>query len=324
MVKKMVPLVSVVVPVFNMENFIENCLENIVNLDYENKEIIVVDDGSTDKTPELVRKFPVEYVKVDHKRTPMARSIGIENARGELVLTTDADCVLEKNALKALMEKMESEKADIVVGSGRFILNSENFLARSLGSFYSGSYYTALMSGVCALYKKNVLFDLGLYTYSSNKKFWRASEFNLHLRAIKRGYKVVTEAKAIAGYSYASSLKMDLKKHWSDSRIFSAVIYPQYPETLSNSGKFFILLYGYIFISPLIWHFLSIPALITFSPILLIGMKNLFDIPRNRKKVPELNLRIGHSIVKFIESFVWYAGIWRGILDYSLSGFKVK
>jgi glycosyltransferase involved in cell wall biosynthesis len=86
------PLVTVVMPAFNAEAFIANAIESVLAQDYRPFELIVVDDGSTDRTAEVVRAFPAaRYVRQENQGPGAARNTGIRLARGELVANVDAD-----------------------------------------------------------------------------------------------------------------------------------------------------------------------------------------------------------------------------------------
>jgi glycosyltransferase involved in cell wall biosynthesis len=84
MVEKL-PLVSVVVPVFNSEAYIADALESALNQSYPNKEVIVVDDGSTDSTPAILERFRgrITVIRQVNSGAAVARNTGIRRARGE-------------------------------------------------------------------------------------------------------------------------------------------------------------------------------------------------------------------------------------------------
>jgi glycosyltransferase involved in cell wall biosynthesis len=94
---EMQPVVSVIIPVHNEERWIEACLESILQVDnYPNKEVIVVDDGSTDRTSELLNRFPVTVIRNEKPVGPSsARNIGVRQARGEIIVFIDAHCVVD-------------------------------------------------------------------------------------------------------------------------------------------------------------------------------------------------------------------------------------
>ncbi len=79
-----IPLISVIVPVYNQEKYIRRCIESIDRQDYPNLEIIVVDDGSTDKTAKLARKAGAKVICQKNAGPAKARNVGAKNAKGKI------------------------------------------------------------------------------------------------------------------------------------------------------------------------------------------------------------------------------------------------
>ena len=85
-------LISVIVPVYNGEKFLGDALASIFAQDYRPIEVIVIDDGSTDRTRAIAQSYPeVQYSYQDKQGSAVARNTGIENSRGELIAFLDAD-----------------------------------------------------------------------------------------------------------------------------------------------------------------------------------------------------------------------------------------
>lgn len=112
-------LISIIVPIYNVELFLRKCIDSIKNQSYKNIEIILVDDGS----PDNCGKFCDEYkqkdnrIKVVHKKNgglSEARNYGIEIATGDYILFVDSDDYIANNMCQILLEKAQQYKADIV------------------------------------------------------------------------------------------------------------------------------------------------------------------------------------------------------------------
>lgn len=113
---------SVIVPVYNVENYLKECVESILDQSYKDYEVILVDDGSTDKSGEICdyyAKLPVTIViKCIHKKNgglSDARNTGIANAEGDYLIFVDSDDWIDKDALKNLSAVLNNQKADVVV-----------------------------------------------------------------------------------------------------------------------------------------------------------------------------------------------------------------
>jgi glycosyltransferase involved in cell wall biosynthesis len=113
------PFVSIVVPVLNGEQTIRECLVSLLRADYppERQEILVIDNGSTDRTAEIVKSFPVRYLRGEQRLgAPAARNRGIEASRGEILAFTDADCVVSRGWLRELVQTFDEEGVGGVAG----------------------------------------------------------------------------------------------------------------------------------------------------------------------------------------------------------------
>jgi glycosyltransferase involved in cell wall biosynthesis len=93
------PLVSVVMPVYNGERFLDQALDSLAAQDYPELEVIVVDDGSTDSTAAVAARYEVRYVQQEHAGVSVARNRGIEEARGDLIGFLDSDDVWTTDAV---------------------------------------------------------------------------------------------------------------------------------------------------------------------------------------------------------------------------------
>ena len=114
------PLVSIIIPVYNVEKYINECLDSVVNQSYRNMEIILVDDGSTDSSGALCDKWGIRdsRVKVIHKGNgglSDARNVGIKNSNGKYVYFLDSDDFIATDAIEELLNVAESNQLDIVM-----------------------------------------------------------------------------------------------------------------------------------------------------------------------------------------------------------------
>ncbi len=108
-------LISIIIPAFNAENYIKDALDSIISQSFNDYEIIVVNDGSSDKTTEIVKKYPVKIIDQINSGASVARNNGLKAARGEYVFFMDADDSLKENVLEKMAELMV-ERVDLVIG----------------------------------------------------------------------------------------------------------------------------------------------------------------------------------------------------------------
>ncbi len=127
------PKVSIVIPAYNEEKYIEKTLVAVLAQDYPNFEVIVVDNVSTDNTCEIVRKFKEVKLISENKKGPnAARETGRKISTGEFIATIDADTLLPKNWISSGTKYFKDQK--IVAVSGPYRFYDSNFLF-SIASF---------------------------------------------------------------------------------------------------------------------------------------------------------------------------------------------
>lgn len=121
-------LISIIVPVYNVEEYLERCIESIIKQTYENIELILVDDGSPDKCPQICDKWKNKdsRIQVIHKKNgglSSARNAGIEVATGEYILFVDSDDCIVPEACEKLITY--ADDVDLVVGEATIYENNK-------------------------------------------------------------------------------------------------------------------------------------------------------------------------------------------------------
>lgn len=115
-------MISIIIPVYNVGKYLEECLESVVNQSYRNLQIILVDDGSTDCSAEICRKYKekderIILIQKENGGLSDARNAGMSVATGEFVFFLDSDDYLENNAIELLEMYQRKNNYDIVVGN---------------------------------------------------------------------------------------------------------------------------------------------------------------------------------------------------------------
>lgn len=139
-------LITIIVPVYNVEKYIRECIDSLLNQTYRNLEIILVDDGSTDKSGDICENYTItdSRVKVIHKKNEglgFARNTGLRVAQGKFVTFIDSDDIVDADLIERLLKGVVDFKCDTCIGGFKRI--SENGTI----SFIE-QYNTALFTGV--------------------------------------------------------------------------------------------------------------------------------------------------------------------------------
>lgn len=119
-------MISIIVPVYKVEEYLEKCIRSILDQTYRNIEVILVNDGSPDRCPDICDFYSNKYsqVKVIHKENgglSEARNVGLDAAKGEYVLFVDSDDYIDLNTCELFIKEIGSTNPDIVVGNARRI-----------------------------------------------------------------------------------------------------------------------------------------------------------------------------------------------------------
>lgn len=109
------PTISVIIPAFNASSFIQQCIENMLAQTYKNLEIIVIDDGSTDKTSEIAKQYPVKLIQQQNQGVSVARNAGMAAASGEYLHFMDVDDFINLNFYEKMLDAILPENADMAL-----------------------------------------------------------------------------------------------------------------------------------------------------------------------------------------------------------------
>ncbi len=121
------PLVSILIPLYNQERYFEKCIRSVCNQTYKNLEIIVVNDGSTDGSPNILSKWTskdkrIKVVNKQNQGLPMARRDGYLNATGEYVCFLDSDDQLVSNGIEVMVKHIMRHQVDMLICTAKRML----------------------------------------------------------------------------------------------------------------------------------------------------------------------------------------------------------
>lgn len=166
-------LISIIVPVYNVENYIKECINSIINQSYKNIEIILVDDGSTDNSGSLCEEFSLidSRIVTFHKENgglSDARNYGIRHSNGEYIMFVDSDDIIDKDIVNVLYTLIQKDKSiDISVCNlkrfndghpPRFIHRDKYSILDREGSLKEFLYQKRISTSSCGkLYRKKIM-----------------------------------------------------------------------------------------------------------------------------------------------------------------------
>ena len=196
---KFTPLISVVIPAYNAEQFLDETLESVLSQTYENWECIIVNDGSTDNTESIAKKWcekdaRFRYFYKENSGASDTRNLGIKKARGEYIAFLDADDILTSDNLEVRINVLIEQNVDLVATKLQHFTDklpkvSKNN-ARQDVLYYAKEGLTQLMAfnkvtPSTVLCKKSVMDEVGGFTWHK-----KAEDLHCWLKVLFAGYKI--------------------------------------------------------------------------------------------------------------------------------------
>ena len=167
--------VSIIVPVYNVEKYLEKCLDSLVNQSFKNIEIIIVNDGSTDNSEKIINKYcqkyhNIKYLKKKNGGLSSARNYGLKFAKGEYILFVDSDDYIDNNMVELMYNAIIKDDNDIVVCEFNYDYGNKKVRSNSNLDYTSDLKKKYLLTPPMAcirLYKRNIFnnikFKEGIY-----------------------------------------------------------------------------------------------------------------------------------------------------------------
>lgn len=165
--------VSVIIPVYNVADYLDKCLDSVINQTYENLEIVIINDGSTDDSEKICLKYVskdcrIKYIYQKNEGLSSARNAGLDACSGDCIFFLDSDDYLDKNAIELLCNLMSMERAEVVICDYLKVINdieegyiSNKYLIYDIPNNIVDLYKSEETIIACAkLYKRDVIGNL--------------------------------------------------------------------------------------------------------------------------------------------------------------------
>ncbi len=231
--------ISVVVAAYNSEKTISATIEALLSQNWpeDDLEIIIADDGSTDRTAEIVKKYPVKYLYQKNKGPAAARNYGWKSAQGKIVCFTDSDCVPEKKWVSKIIKGYTSD--DIAgLGGSYDIANPDSLNAVCIHEEIAQRHLKIpeeanFLGSFNVSYRRTVLQQVGGFDESYT---WASAEDNeLAYRIKKKGYKLIFNGDIKVAHYHPESIIRYLKSQYRHG-IWRVKLYRDHPDMASGDN----------------------------------------------------------------------------------------
>ncbi len=214
--------ISIIIPVYNASATIDLCLRSLRDQDYPSGgyEIIVVDDGSQDDSVEIISRYSVRLFRQEHKGPAAARNAGLKEAKGELIIFLDADCVVGPDWIGLHVQahrQREAEKIGCIGGEIKPYLKDANWV--ELCDYYSSWYappHTVDRKGYEYLPTTNLSIKRSIVEEAGgfNEALWCGEDIDLGIKLRRSGYTVLCEPAIGCYHQGRKTLKEYLYHHY--------------------------------------------------------------------------------------------------------------
>lgn len=311
--------ISAVITVYNKQSVIGKTLKSLLSQPVDFKEIIVVDDDSTDNSAKIIKEFEnqhknIKYVFQNNQGVAKSLNTGLKMTSGEFIAVLDGDVILDDNWISILMPYFEDEKVAGVSGLTK-LMNSKNIWAALAGYNveYRQSKITAEfvdhLSTTNTIYRKSVLDKLGLF----DPEFRYGQDNELSYRIIKAGYKLTLSHKTFCLHFWPESFIGYIKQrlHGALARMMLIKKYPKRwsGDRVSSLRYFLELPLGLIFLLSLIISLIYPSFLIIVRVVIFLTYVFQFDEINFFIKNKKTFIGIFLPFFIIIRSIAWISGI---------------
>lgn len=252
-------LITVIINVYNGEKYIKRCIDSVINQTYKNIEILIINDGSTDKTLSIIKKYKDKRIRVISTKNlglSMSRNVGLDNAKGEYLYFVDADDYIKNDTINYLYNlcvkyevpfsttdvidvindkyKIKNKKEKIVILSGMDLLKN---ILLSIGRngtiwnklfkkdlFNNLRFQDRIINDVLVMYK--IALDLDKYVYSNISKYYYYRHKDSILGKRNLEHSIDYYKASIERYNYIYKIYPNLKENdycilWSIVTLYS-------------------------------------------------------------------------------------------------------
>lgn len=195
-------MITIILPIYNVEKYLEESLRSILNQSYKDYELIVVDDGSTDKSLDILNKYKSKFNKIkiftkDNRGVSEARNLALSHAKGDYILFVDSDDFLKKDMVEKMVLKAKESQSDIVI-SNYCLYYEENKFYKALTDMPKAITYSSFqVIDMILKYKFQGQLWNKLFKYSFLKENNFTFEEGRYIQDIFPVFKVISKAKKI-------------------------------------------------------------------------------------------------------------------------------
>jgi glycosyltransferase involved in cell wall biosynthesis len=195
-------LVTVVIPCYNGAYYLAEAIRSGLTQTHPSVEVLVIDDGSTDESPEIAQGYPVRYIRQENRGLSGARNTGIAHSRGRYLVFLDADDRLLPDAIASGLRALNEHPECVIAVAGHAFISAGGMRLRTAGKEHAGrSPYEALLRSnfiemiSSVIFRRSIFEEVGQF----NPALRAAEDYDLYLR-IARAHPICCHSAVVAEY----------------------------------------------------------------------------------------------------------------------------
>ena len=202
------PTITVLMAVYNGEKYLKEAIDSILNQTYNDFEFIIINDASTDDTPNILSKYQDQRIRIIRNLTNLgltkSLNIGLREAKGEYIARMDSDDIALPERLKTEKEYLDNNPEIVCVGGGTKIINQQNEVTGSKPPITDTELLRFFMiiknqiTHSTVLFRKNLIKDEGGY----DENFKHAQDYALWSKLLRKGYKISNVVQEVLLYRF--------------------------------------------------------------------------------------------------------------------------
>ena len=239
-------LISIIIPVYNKAEYVEDCIQSVVSQDFDNFEVIVVEDGSTDNSAEICDKLAAKYPNVtvlhpENGGVTAARRIGYERSKGEFITFVDADDKMLPGALRRLYDEMLATGADEVVA--RYINQHDELRGHEGGQYMKPAWMTRQLlsakADFCVLWA--VLFRRKLLEgcLDTPRLIRSGEDILMQIECLRKNPRVWFSDEVV--YMYNEGLPNDRPLSLDEQMLYDEILYKVFRDDIKEYAPYIVL-----------------------------------------------------------------------------------
>lgn len=237
------PLVSIITPVFNGEKFLAKAIESALDQTYQNFELLIVNDGSTDNSFAIIKPFlkdsRVIYIEQKNAGVAAARNTAIKHAKGKYIGFLDQDDLWLDNKLEVQVAALEQDKSVALVHSKQDFIDSHSnkidyeWVTGASGYCFRENFKKNRIAVLTVLIRKTIIEEIGLF----NEQLSGADDYEMWLRVtLKHPIKYIDQSLVFYRFHDNNVSKDSFRMTITDLKAINTIL-SEHPEALNIAGK---------------------------------------------------------------------------------------